>query len=108
MDEELLDIITEENIEVAGAEVVETNVSINDEEIDVSTKETVEIVEIESTEEIEIEVDESIGWVGGDSTKHYSLLGRNDPNQHEIKAITGLREELDKMQAPQTILLREQ
>ena len=103
MDEELLDIITEENIEVAGAEVVETNVSINDEEIDISTKETVEIVEIESTEEIEIEVDESIGWVGGDSTKHYSLLGRNDPNQHEIKAITGLREELDKIQALKTV-----
>ena len=102
MDEELIDIITEENIEVADAEIVETEVTAEDEEIDISTEETLETVEVETAEEIEVEIDETIGWVGGDSKRHYSLLGRDDPNQHPMSAITGLRAELDEIERLKT------
>jgi hypothetical protein len=103
MDEELLEVATEETIEVTGTEITKTEVTIEDEEYDITTEEIVETIEVNSAETIEIEIDEATGWVGGDSDRHYSLLGRNDPNQHEIKAITGLREELDEIERLKTI-----
>lgn len=54
-------------------------------------------------DEINIEMEESVGWVGGDSAGHYSLYGRDDPNQHTIGAITGLREELDDIERLKTV-----
>ena len=103
MDEELMDIITEQNIEVKPVEVIENEVAVEDEEYNVSVEEAVGTIEAETPEELIIEMDESIGWVGGDSERHYSLLGRDDPNQHTIKAITGLREELDDIEKLQTV-----
>ena len=103
MDEELMNEITEEKIEVSSAEIISTDVQIEDEEYDISTVETESAIEVVEPEVIEIEVDEAMGWVGGDSERHYSLLGRNDPNQHEIEAITGLREELDEIERLKTV-----
>lgn len=99
MDEELMDIVTEDNIEVKQEEGIDTNVTIEDEEYDVPVSDDIETVEAEMPETIEIEIEESIGWVGGDSTRHYSLYGRDEPDQHPITAITGLREELDNIEA---------
>ena len=103
MDEKLMDITTEENFEIEDAEIMETEVAIQDEEYDISTKEVEEIIEAEDVENIEIEVEEGGGWAGGDITRHYSLYGREDPNQHPIKAIEGLRQELDQIEALQTV-----
>jgi hypothetical protein len=90
MDEELTNL--DENI-------IETEIYIEDIEQNIESEETTEVVEVETIEEVEITVDEAIGWVGGDSTRHYSLHGRDEPNQHPIAAITGLREELNNIEA---------
>lgn len=103
MDEELMDLVTEETIEVTGAEIIKTEVTIEDEEYDVSTEEVIKTVEVTPAETIEIEMDEAIGWVGGNSERHYSLQGRNDPDQHEIEAITNLRAELDEIERLKTV-----
>ena len=99
MDEELMDIVTEQNVDVQLSETTDVNVTIEDEIYDVEPKETVDVIEAEMPETIEIEIEESIGWVGGDSERHYSLLGRDERDQHPITAITGLREELDNIEA---------
>lgn len=98
-----MNLTTEETIEVNGAEIVQTEIVIEDEEYDIATEENIETIEIEPAEEIEIEIDEAMGWAGGDNRRHYSLLDRNDPNQHEIKAITGLREELNEIERLKTV-----
>lgn len=79
------------------------NINAEDLEQTIEAGETTEIVEVEAIEEIEIEVDEAVGWVGGDSTRHYSLSGRDESDQHPIGAITGLRAELDKIESLQTV-----
>lgn len=68
-------------------------------EQDIEITETVDTIEVEAIEEIQIGFDEAIGWTGGDSTRHYSLYGRDEPDQHPITAITGLREELNDIEA---------
>lgn len=103
MDEEIMDMITEEQLEPVNVSIVKVDVDIDDEEPSITTTETVETVIVEQVEEIEIEVDEAIGWAGGDNERHYSLLGRDDPNQHTIGAITGLREELDEIERIKTV-----
>ena len=104
MDEELMNIITEGNIEVEGTEVIEAEASIEVEEYEIPTEEeTTDVVEVEPIEQIVIEMEESVGWVGGDGGRHYGLLGRDERNQHPITAITGLREELDNLEKLQTV-----
>lgn len=103
MDEEIMDMTTEEQLEPVNISIVKVDVDMDDEEPSIVTTETVETVAVEPVEEIEIEVDEAIGWAGGDNERHYSLLGRDDPNQHTIGAITGLREELDEIERIKTV-----
>lgn len=98
MNEELIDLTTEDNIDVDIEEVVETEIKAEDSEYNIEANETVDIVETEIVEEIDIEFEEEVGWVGGDNTRHYSLYGREEPDQHPITAITGLREELDNIE----------
>lgn len=107
MGEELKDIITEENIKIADAETVESEVLVEDMEQSFSIEETVETAAIELVEEIEVDISESVGWVGGDNTRHYSLYGREESDQHPITAITNLREELDTIEALQPIYSNE-
>ncbi len=102
MDKEIMDMITEERLEPVNISVVNVDVDMEDEESSAETAEAV-TVEVEPVEEIEIEVDEAIGWAGGDNERHYSLLGRDDPDQHTIGAITGLREELDEIERIKTV-----
>ena len=63
---------------------------------------TIDVLYVGPVEEIEIEVDEAIGWVPGDPGRHYGLPDRNDPDQHIIESITGLREELDEIESLKT------
>lgn len=56
-------------------------------------------VDVENVETVTIEVEESVGWAGGDATRHGSLYGRDEQNQHPITAITGLKERLEDIEA---------
>ena len=103
MEEDLIILKTEENIELETEEVVKSEVNAEDMEQSIETEESVEAVEVKTVEEIEIEVDEAVGWVGGDSTRHYSLYGRDEADQHPIGAITGLRTELDQIEKLQIV-----
>jgi len=84
-------------MDLTTEEVIELNVETLEPDVDV--EDVVQVIEVETVDEINIEMDESIGWVGGDSTRHYSLYGREEADQHPITAITGLREELNDIEA---------
>ena len=112
MDEELVLIETIETIEEKQEEGIIAQDNIDVETIDGddvaefdgepdndSTLEeiTLDVLDVEDVEEIEIEVDEAIGWVSGEAGRHYGLPDRNEPNQHIIESITGLKEILDEL-----------
>ena len=99
MNEELVNLTTEETIDINTDEIIESEVEIENFEQDIEVDEDIEIIEAETVEEIEIPIEESVGWNGGDSTRHYSLYGRDESDQHPITAITGLREELNDIEA---------
>ena len=115
MDEELMNVIAEDSIDATTSdsehsidideaiELVNVDTSISELEHDISVDEPTESVDIEDTTEVEIEIGEAIGWTSGDSTRHYSLNGRDEPNQHPIAAITGLRDELDEIERLKTV-----
>lgn len=103
MNEELIDLTTEETINIDINEVVENEIKAEDLTQDIETDETFEMIEVETVEEINVDFEEAVGWVGGDNTRHYSLYGRDEPDQHPITAITGLRDELDSIEALQTV-----
>ena len=103
MDEELVELGTEEYFEVMPEDSFEDISDIDDLEQSVDTEEEMHFVQVEDAYELDIETTESTGWVGGDSTQHYSLNGRDDYNQHPIKAITGLRAELDEIERIKTV-----
>ena len=103
MNEEL---ILEEVNEVAQDDVsiVQDDLGAETSEVDTEIEEsTVDVLHVGLMEEIEIEVDEAIGWVSGDPGRHYGLPDRNDPDQHIIESITGLREELDEIESLKTV-----
>lgn len=103
MDEELMEMTTQDVIELPQEDVVSGNVEENDLSQNFEVKVTTDIANADDEEEIEIDVEEAAGWVGGDEGRHYNLVGRNDPDQHEIKSITGLREELESIKTLQTV-----
>lgn len=105
MDKELIESITEKITEIETEEVVEGAAIIEEIEETMEAEEaTVEAVEAETVEEIEIGIEEAVGWTGGDdNTRHYSLYGRDEDNQHPISAITGLRAELDEIEKLKTV-----
>lgn len=103
MGEELIEVVTEYNDNVELEDAVESEVLSEDFEQSIEAESTFEVAEIEVAEEIEVEIDESVGWTGGDNTRHYSLYGRDEADQHPISAITGLRDELNKIESLKTV-----
>ena len=98
--------IDTENTESIVEQIEETtnsHIDVDDIEPIVEQEEVIEYVEVEDVEEVNIEIDETVGWVGGDPSKHYSLSGRDEPNQHIIESITGLREELTTLSSVKDI-----
>lgn len=89
MDEEMIIIETEE--------VVDDEVISEDIEQSIKHQETIQYIEVEDATEMEIDIEEGVGWAGGDVTKHFSLDGRNDPDQHDIVAIKGLKDKLEDL-----------
>ena len=64
-----------------------------------------DIIEIEEEKVFDIEIDEAFAPIGNtnDTSYHGNLYGRDDPDQHVISAISGLREELDSIVAPRVV-----
>ena len=87
-----------------GESVVMSEVSEDESTVAATSEEVAtSVVYVEPVEEIEISVEEAIGWVSGDSGHHYGLPDRNEPDQHIITSITGLREELDEIERLKTV-----
>lgn len=90
---------TPEDVDV----VIIEDIEVEDTEQDIQTVETVDPIEVETPEEIDITMDEAIGWATGDPTIHGNLGGRDADKQHPIKAIEGLRPELEEIKSLQTV-----
>jgi len=103
MDEELDELGTVEYLDIVPEDSSETISNIEILEQSVQTEEEIQSVQVEGTQEIEVETTEAVGWVGGDTARHYSLNGRDEYDQHPIKAITGLRSELDEIERLKTV-----
>lgn len=97
MDEELI------NLNIDETSVIEEEIAIINTEKTADINRNIDIVNVELEEEIDIDIEDSVGWVGGDSTKHYSLSGRDEADQHPISSITGLRNELDEIESLKTV-----
>lgn len=81
----------------------ENEIAIKNTEKTANIDGSIDVVDVELEEEININIEDEIGWVGGDYTKHYSLSGRDEADQHPISSITGLRSELDEIQSLKTV-----
>lgn len=103
MDENLSTYVTEISIEESPAEPVEAASVVEDVSNDPAADEATKEFEDETIEEIEIEMEETIGWSGADGTSHKGLYDRNEPDQHIIGSITGLKEKLDQIEALKTV-----
>ena len=68
-------------------------------------EQTVEIIEVDDIETYDIDSEVAFPALGerNEKLKHELWSGRDFPDQHPITAITGLREELDNLEALQTI-----
>lgn len=76
-------------------------INVEEEDNSIKHEETVEVVNVASAEPIYVDSQEAFPALGEDNTElsHPKLYGRDNPNQHPIIAITGLREELDNIEA---------
>ena len=81
------------------------SVTIVEESPKIESSEEVEVIEISETAPIPIGIQDAFPALGADNVdlKHGILYGRDNPNQHPITAITGLREELDNIEALKTV-----
>jgi hypothetical protein len=103
MDENLSIFATEEFIEISTEEIIETEPTIENTGNGTDAVEVIEEAEAEAVEVIEVEMEEGIGWSSGEGKTHSSLYDRNNPDQHVITSITGLREELDEIERLKTV-----
>ena len=104
MDENLINEITEEVVNLAESQEAISEVDVIAEEtVEVLVAEEENITTVAEAEAIEITIEEGAGYIAGESGLHSTLPDRNNANQHEITAITGLREELDAIESPRTI-----
>ena len=101
MDENLINQIAE-NDELDDVIIQDVDIPMQDVIPEIVTEEIIDDISI-TTDDIEIDISESMGWVTGDNRYHNSLLGIDAPNQHPITAITGLRDELDEIEALKTV-----
>ena len=87
----------------------ENNVHVYEVQEDITIEETIDVIEVSELEDYEIDLDEAFPPMGvrNDELNHALLNNRELPDQHPIMAITGLREELDGIEALQTIYSNE-
>lgn len=80
-------------------------VDIEDLNPDVTHSETVQVIEVEDVELYTVDTFDAFNALGepNERLRHQLLNGRDMPDQHPITAITGLRDELDDIEALQTV-----
>ena len=77
-----------------------------DEKLIILSEESTQEIAVSESEIVEIKLEEVAGYVAGEGGLHSTLPDINNPNQHVIEAITGLRDELDSLntvKTPQTL-----
>lgn len=96
-------LIAEEEHQPQVELLVNDDVEVSVTNIEVGMKTIENVAAAEPVSEIAVDISESMGWVGGDTNMHYSLAGRDDPDQHTIGAITGLERRLAVIEALKTV-----
>ena len=83
---------------------IENIIEITEVNDSVSAQEIVEFVTVVEEDIYDIELDQAFPSVGevNEQNRHSNLMGRDEPGQHIISSISGLREELDGIEALQT------
>ena len=91
----------EEKIIVDNFDEAENTIDVLDIESNSTIDETIHIIEVEATEVFTVESDEAFRALGepNEQLKHQLLNGRDAADQHPITSITGLREELNDIEA---------
>ena len=85
-------------------EIIYDNLQLSESVKDTTAEEVVQTVEVEDVEAFNIEMDEAFSALGEvDELNHALLTNREIHDAHPITAITGLREELDSIEALQTV-----
>ena len=77
--------------------ITKNEVDVEKENSEIESAEDVEVVEVSISDPLHIESQDAFPALGLDNAElnHALLYSRDNPNQHPITAITGLREELD-------------
>ena len=96
-------IVEQPKMEYNTVDIIE-----NDDNAQVES-ETLDIIDVEDVKVFTVETDEAFASLGeqNEDLKHQRFTGRDFPDQHPIIAITGLRAELDSIEALQTIYSNE-
>ena len=85
-------------------EIIYDGAPISETQDDVEVETTIETIEVELIEEYDIEMFEAFPALTSDTTNNHALLNNRElDDQHPISAITGLRAELDSIEALKTI-----
>lgn len=85
-------------------EIIYEDLQISEVQDDITVEEIVPVIEVTDVETFDIEVSEAFpAYAEIDALNHAILNNRELRDQHPITAITGLREELDSIEALQTI-----
>ena len=98
-------MMEEQYIYVENEENVIEAISISEEQEDVESRETVAVIDASEATTFTVVVDEAFAALGesNEQLKHSLLNGRELSDQHPITAITGLRNELDEIEALKTV-----
>ena len=103
MGDELIKLEEQSEKQAELQDVLEGEIATGIEEHSLTTEESELIADTEDVEEIEVVINETVGWSSGDASDHSHLAGRDRENQHPIEAITGLRHELNEIEALQPV-----
>ena len=85
-------------------EIIYDNVAVVEAQDDVTTEEVIRVVEVDEAEGYDVEMAEAFPATSDNPAYNHALLNNREiPDAHPISAITGLRAELDSIEALQTI-----
>ena len=89
---------------MAENEMINDNAYALEVQDDASVTEVIEVIEVDGTPTYDIEMDEAFPSMPDDLAYNHALLNNRELNDaHPISAITGLRSELDSIEALQTV-----
>lgn len=94
-------VINEENVVIITEENQPNVINIDEDGQSINQHETIEYINVDEPETILVSSDEAFAALGepNPDLNHSLLNNRDAKNQHPISAITGLREELDDIEA---------